>query len=200
MDVFKAIETRRSIRKYEDRPVAPGLVERLLEAARIAPSSSNVQSWKFKVVTDPQARRALKDAAGGQKFVEEAPVVIACCLDFNAFGERGKRTLELVTRGAVKPNLGMMLRYARSGRDKEFAPERVLLNGAINVSIAAEHIVLAAQALGLGTCWVRAFDEERVERLLDIPPGLKVLVLLTVGYPDQEPAARPRKSLDEITL
>jgi len=200
MEVFETFESRRSIRKYKDEPVAPELIGKLLEAARIAPSSSNVQSWKFKVITDRETRSGIREAAFGQKFVEEAPVVIACCLDLEAFAERGKRTLELITKGKVRPSLSMMLRSARGARDKEFAPERVMINGTINVAIATEHIVLAANALGLGTCWIRAFDEEALERLLDIPGSLKLLVLLTVGYPDQQPAARPRKTLDEITI
>jgi len=199
MDVFEAIEARRSVRKYRDKPVSDDVVEKLLESARIAPSSSNTQSWKFKVVTDLETRRKLKELAYGQKFVEQAPVVIACCLDFEAFAERGKRSLELV-RSGVRPSLEMILRSVRGKKDKEYELERVVINGAINVSIAAEHIVLAAQALGLGTCWVRAFNAPAVEQLLGIPEGLSALVLLTVGYPVEAPAPRPRKPLSEILI
>ena len=200
MDVFDAIETRRSIRKYQDKPVPPDLIDKVLEAARIAPSTSNTQSWKFKVVTDPETRKRLRELAFNQKFVEEAPAVIACCLDFEAFKDRGKRTLELVVRGSVRPSLEMMLHSVRGSRNKELDPERVLVNGAINVSIATEHMALAATALGLGTCWVRAFQAPAVEELLGIPESAKVLVLLTLGYPDQSPAARSRRALEEILL
>ncbi len=200
MDLFEAIETRRSVRKYRDEAVPRELIDRVLEAARVAPSTSNTQSWKFDVVTDPETKKQLRGFAYGQKFVEEAPVVIACCLDFEAFAERGKRTLELVLKGKVRPGLEMMLRQVRRSKDKELDPERVIVNGAINVAIATEHMALAATALGLATCWVRAFEAARVEELLEIPETCKVLVLLTLGYPAQSPPARPRKPLEEILI
>ncbi len=200
MDVLEAIQARRSIRKYTDEPVPPEMIDRLLEAARAAPSTSNTQSWKFKVITDPQIRARIKDVAYGQKFVARAPVIIACCLDLDAFKEKGKQTLKLVLSGAVRPSMEMILRAARGGKDGEFSPERVVVNGTINVAIATEHIVLAATALGLGTCWIRAFDAPAVQEILAIPEGLTIVCLLTIGYPDQSPPARPRRSLDEITF
>jgi len=198
MEVFEAIEKRRSIRKYKDEPIPEDLMNRLLEAARLAPSSGNTQSWKFKVITDLETRKKLKDLALGQKFVEEAPAVIACCVDFNAFGERGKEALKLVLSGAARPSMGMILRSVRSRKDKD--PERVVVNGVINVSIATEHIALAATELGLGTCWIRAFDADGVEELLALPDGVSVLCLMTVGYPAQEPPPRPRVPLEEIRI
>jgi len=200
MDLFEAIEARRSVRKYRDEPVPRELIDRVLEAARVAPSTSNTQSWKFDIVTDLETKKRLRELAYGQKFVEEAPVVIACCLDFEAFAERGKRILELVLKGKVRPSLETMLRSMRGSRDKELDPERVIVNGAINVAIATEHMALAATALGLGTCWVRAFEAAPAEELLGIPESCKVLVLLTLGYPAQSPPARPRKALQDILI
>jgi len=200
VDALEAIQARRSIRKYTDEPVPPEMIDRLLEAARAAPSTSNTQSWKFKVITDPQTRARIKDVAYGQKFVARAPVIIACCLDLDAFREKGKQTLKLVLSGAVRPSMEMILRAARGGKDREFSPERVVINGTINVAIATDHIVLAATALGLGTCWIRAFDAPAVQEILAIPEGLTIVCLLTIGYPDQSPPARPRRSLDEIVL
>ena len=136
MEVLEAVEKRRSIRKYTGAPVPPELLNRLLEAARLAPSTSNTQSWKFKVVTDPEHLSELREASFGQKFVERAGVVIACCIDFQAFEERGRRMLELVFKGGVRPSLEMMLRSVRGGKDGEFDPERTLINGVVNVSIA----------------------------------------------------------------
>jgi len=200
MEVFEAIEKRRSIRKYRGEPVPEDLMNRLLEAARLAPSSSNTQSWKFKVITDLETRKKMKDLALGQKFVEEAPAVIACCVDFNAFGERGKEVLKLVLSGAARPSLGMILRAVRRGKDRDKDPERVVVNGVINVSIAVEHIALEATELGLGTCWIRAFDADGVQELLALPDGVSVLCLMTVGYPAQDPPPRPRVPLEEIRI
>ncbi len=199
MDVFEAIEKRRSIRKYTDEPVPVEVIDQLLEAARLAPSTSNTQSWKFKVVTDAETRSQIRESAHGQRFVEDAPVVIACCLDFEAFKERGRQALKLVMRG-VRPSLEMVLRSVRGGKDREFDPERVVINGTINVAIATEHMVLRAAELGLGTCWVRAFDSGEVQKVLGLPDGVAIVSLLTVGYPDQSPSSRPRKDISEITL
>ncbi len=68
----------------------------------------------------------------------------------------------------------------------------------VDLAIALEHIVLEAVELGLGTCWIGAFNEEDVKKILKIPPDRKVVALLTVGVPDESPAARPRKALEEI--
>ena len=81
MDVLDVIRERRSVRAYADKPVEREKVQRLLEAGRLAPSASNRQEWRFVVVTDPQRRRALAQAANRQQFVAKAPLVIAACAE-----------------------------------------------------------------------------------------------------------------------
>lgn len=77
MEVKEAIEKRSSIRAYEDRPVPEEKLMRVLEAARLAPSSRNSQEWKFIVVRDDERRQLLGHATGGQAHVHTAPVIIA---------------------------------------------------------------------------------------------------------------------------
>lgn len=79
MQVFEAIRSRYSVRSYQDRPVEEEKLARVLEAARLAPSAGNRQEWRFVVVRDAETRQRLMAAAGGQRFVGEAPVVIAAC-------------------------------------------------------------------------------------------------------------------------
>ncbi|MEA3305727.1 MAG: nitroreductase family protein [Candidatus Omnitrophota bacterium] len=79
MEVMEAIKQRHSIRNYEDRDIEQEKLELILEAARLAPSASNRQEWRYVVVRDKRTREKLMEAAGGQAFVAEAPVVIACC-------------------------------------------------------------------------------------------------------------------------
>ena len=81
MDVYEAIRTRKSVRSYRDKPVEKEKLVRILEAARLAPSASNRQEWRFVVVADVEKRRRLMEAAGGQEFVGEAPVVLVCCAE-----------------------------------------------------------------------------------------------------------------------
>ena len=68
----------------------------------------------------------------------------------------------------------------------------------VDVAIAVEHLILQAQEEGLGTCWIGAFEEKEVKSILQIPDNVKVLALTPLGYPDENPNSRGRKSLDEI--
>ena len=77
MELEKVIRSRESVRDYEDEPVPEEKLERVLEAARLAPSASNRQPWKFVVVKEKSRRQKLAEAANGQAFVGEAPVIIA---------------------------------------------------------------------------------------------------------------------------
>lgn len=79
MDVLYAIQGRRSIREYSPRIIEEEKLERVLEAARLSPSASNRQSWKFVVVKDQETRNKLTDAAGGQTFVGQAPIILVAC-------------------------------------------------------------------------------------------------------------------------
>jgi nitroreductase len=81
MDVWEAIRKRKSVREYDSRPVEDEKLEKILEAARLAPSARNLQEWRFVVVKDAETRRKLMVAAKDQSFVGEAPVVIACCAE-----------------------------------------------------------------------------------------------------------------------
>ena len=81
MDVYEAIAKRKSVRSFKDEEIRDEIISRVLEAARLAPSASNRQEWRFIVVRDQVMRKKLAEAAGGQKFVGEAPVVLACCAE-----------------------------------------------------------------------------------------------------------------------
>lgn len=163
MNVHSAIRMRRSVRSYEDRPVEPEKLTRVLEAARLAPSASNRQEWRFVVVQEAGARKKLMVAAAGQQFVAEAPVVIACCADTD----------------------GHVMRCGQPCYP-------------IDVAIGIDHITLAAVEEGLGTCWIGAFSEPEVKTILEIPALIRVVELLTLGYPADEPHAKKRKSYGEI--
>jgi nitroreductase len=80
--------------------------------------------------------------------------------------------------------------YARMGR--------YMKSWSVDVTIALEHLILQAQEEGLGTCWIGSFEEEGIKAILNIPENVKVLALTPLGYPDEIPRFRGRKSLDEI--
>ncbi len=155
--------SRCSTRAYKEDPVPEADILTVLEAARLAPSASNKQPWHFVVVRDPGRRAELTRIAGGQRFVGEAPVVIAAvALD----------------------------------------PDRVMTcdvpSYAVDLSIAVDHMTLAAEELGLGTCWIGLFDQDEAREILGIPADKKIVTLLPMGYPAATPKPKRRKELAEI--
>ncbi len=163
MDVIEARKTRRSIRSYKEKEIEEEKLEIVLEAARLAPSARNVQEWKFIVVKDKDTRKKLAVAAKDQKFVGEAPVVIAAC---------AVETQHTMSCG--------QLCYP------------------IDLAIAVEHMTLKAVEEGLGSCWIGAFREDEVKKILGIPEKVRVVALLPVGYPEYVPSPTPRKFINEI--
>lgn len=163
MDFYETVESRRSVRAYRADPVEEDKLERILEAARLAPSAANRQPVHFYVVTDAALRERLREAYSQDWFVQ-APVIICAC----------HRESEAWCRSDGKS-------YAD-----------------VDLTIAMEHLILAATAEGLGTCWIGAFKPAPLRKILGIPPELEPVAMTPLGYPDEEPSPRPRKALDEI--
>jgi nitroreductase len=109
MDVYEAIKGRRSVRAFKSDDVSPEIVEKLIDAARQAPSAGNIQPWEFIVVRESEIKRSLVEAASGQTFIEEAPVVIVVCANENrssqGYGVRGKTLYCLQDTAAATQNL-----------------------------------------------------------------------------------------------
>ena len=109
MDVFEAIKGRRSVRAYTNEEVSEEEVEKLIEAARWAPSAGNIQPWEFVIVTNAEIKRKLAEAALHQTFIEEAPVVIVVCADVarssGGYGSRGANLYCLQDTAAAIENI-----------------------------------------------------------------------------------------------
>jgi len=166
---------RRSIRKYIDKPVEDEKVIQLLESARLAPSGDNTQPWHFIVVKSELIRHKLAVVSNNQKWMLSAPVFIVCVADI---------------RSRIKADVDISL--------DENSPQQELKQIIRDTSIAIEHIVLEANNLGLGTCWVAWFTQEEIRAILNIPTDKYVVSIITLGYVDESPKARPRKKLEEI--
>jgi len=168
VDFSEVIRTRRSVRTFKGDPVPEDVVNRILEAARIAPSGSNRQPWRFILVTDEALRQKMISACNNQEFVAQAPVIVVAC---------GKKLS--INRGGYMKEMSMLL----------------------DVAIAFTHLVLAARAEGLGTCWIGAFSNNEIKKLLQILGTYEVVAATPLGYPEHENAfsqTTNRKTLDEI--
>jgi nitroreductase len=163
MDVFSAISHRRSIRSYQDSVVEEEKLKKVLDSARLAPSASNRQEWKFIVVRGSEKRAQLAAMTYGQRFVGEAPVIIVAC----------------ATEGKSVMTCGQ--------------PTHT-----VDVSIACSFMILEACEQGLGTCWLGTFNEGEVKKLLDIPNHMRVVTMMPLGYPNETPLPRPRKSFEQV--
>ena len=168
------VRRRQSTRRYLPRPVEREKIAACLEAARLAPSASNTQPWRFVIVDDPQLRALLSRQARGplgsfNTFVPQAPVIVAVA----------------TAGGRPRARIGGLLK----NRDYRL----------IDIGIASAQFCLQATELGLGTCMLGWFDERGVRRTLGIPPGQRVHLLITVGYPaDPLPRPKKRKGLQQI--
>lgn len=207
LTVWEAIATRRSIRKFAPDDVPEEMIQQILEAARLAPSASNRQPWRFLVVRDREIKKELRRICLAQKFVEEAPVVIVCFGDLERYSQeaRKKRRQESKESGVTATLSGRFadpdyLAYLDS---LPTAPrEQLLTPVTANTFIAIEHLVLMATALGLGTCWVGGFDDASdFNRLFGLGDNLVPVAVIPMGYPATElPPQRPRLALEELLL
>jgi nitroreductase len=168
------IQSRRSIRKFLPRPVEREKIEACLEAARLAPSAENDQSWRFVVIDEPGlkeqfARKAFSGIYAPTRFAAEAPVLILVLAKIDSVG-------------------------LKTGQRVQGIPFY-----ALDIGIAGEHLVLQAEELGLGTCWIGWFDIRATRRFFKIPRRFKIVSLIAAGYAaGRPPRERVRKAMDDI--
>lgn len=174
MEFLELVNKRRSVRKYSERKIPRDLIDRCIETARLAPSASNSQPWSFIVIDDERTKNELCDKAFSgvymsNVFVKKAPVVVVVITE----------KANYITR------LGGMLRKVQYSL--------------IDVGIACEHLVLQAEELGIGTCWLGWFDEKAVKKVLNLPKSVQIDVMISMGYPTEvKTVTKKRKTLEEI--
>lgn len=165
-------KARQSDRAYDTtRSVEAEKLERILEAARLAPSACNAQPWRFVVITDSGLSEKVGKAAAGlgmNKFAATAPVHILIVEESANFTS--------MLGGKVK--------------DKHFP--------LIDIGIAAAHISLAAEDEGLGSCILGWFDEKEIKKLTEIPSSKRLLLDITIGYPVKEKRKKSRKDKEKV--
>lgn len=179
MDLYQAIQGRRSIRKYKPDPVPKETVLKTLAAANWAPSGVNLQQWKFYVVSGQ--RRDQIAASYGCVTEENYPPASERTVQQETFFEWAK------TYGGAP-----LIVVATMPHDDQ-RPRRHKMH-LESVSAAFQNLLLAAHAEGLGTCWMTGplADEANLAKILDLPAAEEIVALTPLGYPDQVVEDKPR--------
>lgn len=159
MSLVDVVLSRRSIRRYEEKKVPRDVLEKILEAGRLAPSAGNRQPWHFIVVTDDEIKQKLSHRKWTWFVKDSAFTVVGCGYTGDAYSRR---------------------------------------KSTIDTAIALQNMVIAALALGVGSCWIGDFEQKEVKKLFNIPQDWKVIALVSFGYPTEQPESKRRKPLEEI--
>lgn len=200
---FKVIQDRRSIREYTAEPVSDEDLDKVLEAARLAPSGENAQPWRFIIVKDPETRKKLGALAGGgsgRRFTAEF-VTQKMQERFTSLQdeEKKKAAFAKLTSGQVSAFL------ADAPVDIVVCGKKDVWDMPFDTSAAIENMLLMVTSLGLGACWVIApcidiRDEERVKGLFGMPEGFKAISIITVGHPTRPHKPRPRLPIRDLVF
>lgn len=163
MEFYETVRKRRSYRKYKPNMPDEEQINRILNAARLAPTWANKQGMHYIVVKEPEKVKKVWKATGQRTKFQEAPMFIVGVISEKDSGENG-------------------IKYF-----------------SVDFGICFEHIMLAATAEGLATCWIGWFNEKKLRKILSVPEEYSILGLTPLGFPVKEKGeVSDRKSLEEI--
>lgn len=163
MDFQELIRKRYSVRAYKPDAVPEEKLQRVLEAAQLAPTAANHQPIRFIVIHTAGRKKDLKRMYRFD-WLSQAPLVIAACA--------------VQAEAWIRPD------------KRNYAD--------VDVTIAMDHLILAATDLGLGTCWIAYFDTAAVKEILQLPQGVEPIALTPLGYAADLPGEKKRKPLTEL--
>ncbi len=166
--VYENMATWGQVKKFLKRDVADSDVEKLLSAATMAHSTQDREPWEIIVVRKPEQKKFLAEATEEQSWMVDAPVILVLCAN---------------------------QRIAGAGKQGE---RGVKLYGIQDVAAAAQNIILAANALGLGSAWVGEFNEVKISLGLQMPEWIRPQVLIATGWPAEAPKENIRHRTTEV--
>lgn len=167
MDTIKTILSHRTIRKYKEKAVEDDILRKILEAGFRTSTTGNMQVYSIIVTKDKELKKQLWESHFKQDMVNQAPVVLTFCADFNRFNKWCK------------------LRDAEPGYDNFLS----FMTAAIDALIAAQTVCIAAESFGLGICYLgtTTYMTKKIIDILHCPKGVVPLTTLVMGYPDEDP-------------
>lgn len=172
------MNNHRSIRKYQSTPVKPSVLNDILNGATKASTTGNMQVYSIIITTDPQLKEQLWEVHFKQDMVKQAPVVLTFCADFNRFNKWCEN------------------RKATPGYDNFLS----FMTGAIDALLAAQNCALAAEANGLGICYLgtTTYNAGEIIEILDLPKYVVPVTTIVTGYPAESPGLTDRLPLEAV--
>ncbi len=176
MDFFEAVETRRSIKHYDTDAIMPqATFIKMMDAVMLSPTSYNIQHWRFIRVTDCNLRQDIQQAAWGQTQVVDASELVIICADMAAWQDRPERywaNADEDTRNVLVP----MIEDFYAGKQQLQRDEAMRSCG-----MAAQTMMLSAKSLGYDSGAMIGFDSDEVARLIKLPEGHVIAMMVTIG-------------------
>jgi len=163
VDFQQLIEKRYSVRRYKPDPVEKEKLEKILNAARLAPTAANLQPFQLIVVETKGREEELKRIYRADWFWKAPVVICICAVPSQAWSRMDNKNY-----------------------------------GDVDATIAMDHLILAATELGLGTCWIAAFDPTAAREVLGLPKGVEPIAFTPLGYPADRPSGKKRKPLTDL--
>ena len=224
MNLFEAIETRRSVRKYLKEAVPREVIEKALRAALLAPNTSNLQAWEFYWVTSPDKKRRLVTACLDQATAATAAELVVFVARTNTWrrnrglilealqqrGNPAKQQLDYYNKivplfyahgwlgvtGILKRLVFPIVGCFRPVPRGPFSQTALKATLAKTVALACENFMLAITAQGYSTCPMEGFDEVRVKKILGLGRSASVVMVISVGREDPAGIYGPRLRFD----
>ncbi|MBC7958269.1 MAG: nitroreductase family protein [Vallitaleaceae bacterium] len=165
MEFFEVIEKRYSVRGYTADPVEVEKLDKILEAALLAPTACNLQAFKILVIKTEGFKEELRKIYKSEWFVEAPYVLCVCSIPESSWIRRDRKNYSDV-----------------------------------DAAIVMDHLILAATDLGLGTCWIGAFDVDAARKVLDIEGDLEPIAFTPIGYAKPITVKKSRKSLEDLII
>lgn len=178
MNFYDVINNHRSIREYKSDPIAPDVLERILNAGTRASSSGNMQAYSIIVTSDPKIRRELLPHHFNQSMVMDAPLLLTFCSDFH-------RMRKWLDQNEAPLNFDNMMSF---------------LIGMIDATLVSQNVALAAEAEGLGICYMGTTlaSCQEIAKVLRLPRHVVPVVGFSLGYPAENPKVRDRLTLESV--
>lgn len=196
MDIFSAIEQRRSVKTYDaSHRMSDSDVTKLISTTMLSPTAFNLQHWRWVQVTDMALREQIKAVAWGQAQVTDASALFVLCADVQAWQKDVSRYWQNAPEGIRDFMVGAIDQYYR-GREQVQRDEAMRSGG-----IIAQTMMLAAKGMGYDSCPMDGFDFDAVAKLIKLPADHVIVMMIAVGKA-AEPA-RPRAGqlpLEQVLL